>query len=298
MNKYQHQKFEMEKGVASYIDGLEAGVTSGLPNFASVYAAYKANLKAMIDLTVLQLLNRKGARQLKDGRRRELEDAANDVVARIASYANNVNNLVLLGCIDYTPSELSRSSATLFVSHCRNIHAKALEYLDALGIYGLDALVLGKFSELTDKFFAVIPKPREGIKIKKGATKDIKSTFLAGDLLLEQMDLLVGMTVRSNPGFHNEYFLARRIDQPGYRTLALRGSVVDEDGVAVGFVMMTCKKLKMKKKIGKSGNFKWHSVVDGMYEVLFERPGYVPVEMTIAVQLGVRREVRVVMVAV
>ena len=99
-------------------------ITAGLPNFATYFTAVQTTNTQIQTVAVQQEADKSGDTLAKKVARTTLIAQAVDVSRRVVAYATNVNNNALLELVNYTETDLNRSSDTNLVSICQVIRDK------------------------------------------------------------------------------------------------------------------------------------------------------------------------------
>ena len=236
-----------------------------------------------------------GAKKIKDKGRSGMVDMALDVSAKVINYAKNVRDMELYGAVNYKRRDLVLFTEEDCLEVCKVIYERAKGVLSNLVGYGVDGEKLEELLKLIERFRVSMPAPRDVIEARAKATKGIEAAFVEAHLLLKRLDEMV-LTMRVDaPEFYSGFRIARRLRKPGFRKLAGQGRVVDAEGNALGFVVMSCGELGMRKKLSEHGGFRLKGIKEGKYWFLFEKEGFLRVGVEVCINKGKRVEVLVVM---
>lgn len=295
MEATQNSKFGMLRKEETFLNSIDPAFFNSMPGFLNKYGEYKDKILEIRALRNVQSRDRKGLARDKADFRELLYPLGLGTAAKIASFATNTGNNVLNSEMNFNLSELKGQSAEEFYTTNEFILQRANEHAPALVIYGVTAAMLTDYAATLDQYNVAIPMPKVGVEDRKVATEDLKEAFDQADEQLRVMDGMVRGIRFSEPDFYQRYFTARRIDGPGSRTLSAMGEVVDVDGNAIPFVMMTCETMNLKRRASRSGGFRYKDCSEGVHRVMYSRPGFVTTYVNMVIAEGVRFEVQVVM---
>ena len=180
-------------------------------------------------------------------------------------------------------SNLNKRPDTVCADICQYIHGKGTELLLQLADYGVTAVLLTDLEKSIDEYVDYIPKPRAGIVEQKHATSTMRTLFKASDAVLSTMDALVTMVQFSDADFYNTYLYSRKIIRPGYRTISLKGTITDAEGLPISKANISIEDTRIARKTTEYGGFEVKDLASGMYAVLISKPGYTEVRTVVAV---------------
>lgn len=130
---------------------------------------------------------------------------------KVASYALEENNRVLLNAVDYTLSQLEQGAENEVVARCLVIADKASDNLAQLAEYNVTEGEITTFSENIEKFKRM-PAERDVItNERKGAVKSIPELVAEARQLFEKLDNNVDGLI-DDPAFVNAYHQIRGIN--------------------------------------------------------------------------------------
>ncbi len=295
MDSRQRSKLAMSLVTIEYVDGFEPSIIGSIPFFESYYDPFKVNVNLLNNELVRQMMNRSGFAIDKKDIKEEMcllgEVISDDVVA----YAVNSNNSILEEEVAFSYYELIRFGDAECAAANQLIYDKAKFYLAELENYDVDADMLSKYFHLIDSFRIATPTPKNQSIDKKMATNEIRDLFSANSVYLKKMDKLVKVKKRSNPDFVSRYFACRTAKKPGYRTLAARILVVDEDGNPLEKVLATNKGIGLKRRTTKKGQLYLKHLEDHVYVLVFSKSDYITQEVKLPITKGERAELKVKM---
>ena len=284
--------------VRDLVSNTPAATLDVMPLFTDAFSAFEVNLSKIPEQSESQTIQRVGNRLIKDTLKQEMVVAAINVSARVKAYAVNIEDVYLKNEMSKSYSTILYSADTIAADLCNFIKTKAESLLANLGDYVVTAALLTALEDKINFFIAQIPKPRIGIMERKEATKQLEILFAACSVDLKRMDYLVEMLRYENSLFYDNYFSARKVIRTGKRTLAIKGLVIDENGNPLEKVNVTLKNTPYTRKTSENGVFEIKNVEGGIYQLAFERPGYIETTVEIAVTSTLTSDVTVTMLAV
>lgn len=300
MTNLQEGTEKMSGAAVTYLTA-NAAITATLPNFSVYFATVQTTNAQILTAKVQQEADKSGDTANKNMLRTNLIVLAIDVARRVVAYATNVNNNSLLKLVDYTESDLKRSSDSNLVSICQVIRDNANTNVTALAAYGVTAAVLTTLQTAITNFNAAIPKGRVDTTDSGEATKILANLFKTLATNWEKIDTLVEMVRTSQPNFYDEYQKVRKVIETGSGSLAVKGLVTDAmtgepvKGATLSFSLEgnngMAKAAKaatesVVKKTADKGGFNIKSLPSGMYTVTIKKVGYADQVATVAVADG------------
>lgn len=274
-------------------------ITAGLPNFPAYFTVIQTTNTQIQAAQVQQEADKSGDTVTKKLARATLIAQAIDVSRRVVAYATNVNNNALLILVNYTESDLNRSSDTKLVGSCQVIRDNANANVAALAPYGVTAPILTTLQASITSFNTSIPKVRVDTTDRGEATKLLASLFKTLLSNWAKIDTLVEMVRTAQPNFYNEYQLVRKVIVMGTGSLALKVQANDaQSGDSLANVTLTLTpantalraastaKTTVVKKTAKGGGSNYKSLADGDYTVVAKKPGFKDVVTTVSVVNG------------
>lgn len=283
MNQLQERKRSMYYVVEDYLATVPAATLATMPEFDNKLTTFTTTVSLIRAQSESQTTNRTGYRMVKDDLKFIMTRHAVDVAARIKAFAINNDNTVLREEMSQRVSYLNRMADTVCADICRFIHSKGGLLLTELAGYGVTAEMLEDLTKSIDDYVAYIPKPRAGIVSRKMATAEMLVLFADCDKVLKEMDALVTMLQFSNEEMYAKYFASRKMIRPGYRTLSLRGTITDAEGMPIVKATVSLEATNIVKKTTDNGGFEVKDLESGMYTLLISKPGYRELRSVVAV---------------
>jgi predicted nucleic acid-binding Zn-ribbon protein len=205
MEKRLNNKFVMYKVVR---DWLRANVSQfeGIPGFVTTIDEFSALLSIVAELDESKNSNTTGISQTKAEAREELETVSVEVIRMLKVYAAFSNNHVLLNEIDFTESQLKRSSEQVLLVRSNKVmkQGQAVQ-LDAEP-YGLTTEKLNQLETSIQNFDTKQTVVRNAIVNKKNAGEQLEAHMdEADDLLKDKLDLLMDLVGNTKPILHQQY---------------------------------------------------------------------------------------------
>jgi hypothetical protein len=302
MTNKQESYEKMSVATASYLLA-NATITAGLPSFSTYFTVVVATNGQIQIFATQQETDTSGNTKNKKLLRTTLIAQAIDVDRRTVAFATNVNNNVLLSQVNYTESDLNKSSDTKLVGICQVIRDSANANVAALATYGITAAVLTTLQTSITNFNNAIPKVRVGTTDSGEATQQLKLAFITLASNWAKIDTLVEMVRSTQPAFYDEYQTVRKVIDTSGTTLSVKGLVTDAlsgepvKGVTVSFAldggMMLAKASKassstavVTKKSAEKGGIQVKSMAAGTYQVTLKKAGYADQVVTASVNDG------------
>lgn len=297
MNQLQERKRSMYYVVEDFLATVPAATLATLPEFDTRLTTFTDTVALIRAQSESQTTNRVGYRIVKDNFKLEMTRNAVDVATRIRAFAININDAVLREEMNQRMSNLYKRADTVCADVCGYIYSKGIELLASLDIYGVTALMLEILNRSVDDYVAYIPKPRAGIVTRKQATSEMLTLFADSDRVLKTMDALVTMLQFSDPDMYSQYFSSRKIIRPGYRTLSLRGTITDEEGLPIEKATVSIETTGISRKTTENGGFEVKDLSSGMYALVISKPGYRDTRTVVAVTATERTQFSAVLEA-
>lgn len=295
MDMIQRSVLAMSSVTIEFIDDTESSIISGIPHFETHYTPFKDNVRLLNRELVLQMMNRGGYAIDKKDIKEEMCLLGDAISDDVVAYAVNSNNSILEEEVSFTYSELIRFGDAECAAANQLIYDKAKFYLADLVDYNVDDAMLTTYLHLIDSYRIATPTPKNQRIDKKMATNEIRDLFSANSVYLKKMDKLVKLKKRSNPEFVSHYFASRTATKPGYRTLAARILVVDEDGNPLEKVLITNKGIGLKRRTTVKGQLYLKHLEDHVYVLVFSKSDYITQEVKLPITKGERAELKVKM---
>jgi hypothetical protein len=252
MNSLQEDRVSMLLAVRSLLNRDEIRpIWSGTDYFAGFVGRLGVLITEILEVSLVQELNRTGVAIMKKERREALTGAAMKVVNGVRAYAALTEDEELLAALGYSLRDLKKARDT----HLLGIAGRIFEVADPLRVQlarvRLTTEDVERVNVLRGEFLEMIAAPRLGAVEKKGATDLLRVKLReAGLVLRNKMDLMVSVFENEHVDFVLEYFSTRRLVRTGVRHTGawLRGQVVDKvSGAGVGGARVRIEEKKRTK---------------------------------------------------
>lgn len=260
-----------------------------MPHFGAIFNDFQLELEKLRDASERQLCTLTGIREQKVQERELMAEACLAISARIRGYATATKQVTLFHTVNGTRSFLLVRGDGVVLDYCSVVHAKGVELLSELGVYGVTQDMLDLLAERMAKFRALIPQPRCAIVNRMQQTYDIAASVKRCNDLLRVMDIYVQMLRYREPTFHQLYFDSRKLVRTGSRKLPLRGVVRDANGDLIKGVKVSIGRLKVETKTTAKGSYRFKHLKPGVYQVVFERAGFEKLTVPVAIVARQRR---------
>jgi hypothetical protein len=277
-----------------------ATITATLPLFSTYFTVIQSTVAQIQAVQVQQETDKSGNTVVKNQYRVALIAQTIDVGRRVVAYAINVNNNILLAQVDYTESDLKKSSDVNLVSIAQVIHDSANANVAALATYGVTAAILTTMQTAITNFSGAIPKGRVGTTDGEQSTQQLATLFNTLKTNWAKIDKLVAMVQTAQPNFYQEYLNVRKVISTGNGSFALQASATEiNSGEPISKATFTFApsngllksaatngKDNIVKKTAAKGKFNIKSMPEGTYTVTITKPGYKDQVVTINVVSG------------
>lgn len=306
MTNKQESHLNMYLSVRDFLN-QNATLVGALPNFPATVTTFQNSITQIQQTAELQEIDKSGIVTNKKQLRATLVTQAVDVARRVAAYATFVNNSTLLQEVNYTESDLNKSSDEKLKNRTQIIYDRANTNLAALATYGVTAPILTALLNDITAYNTAIPKPRLGITETKQATDQLALLFDGAESSLNKIDMLIETLRISQPNFYVGYSEVRMIVNTGIGSIALKalateiGTAIPIKGVTFSFV----PDMKLMKAVNGNGHsqivkitadkgmFHIKHMPEGTYQVTVTKPGYKDKVVTVSVANGEMTELDV-----
>ena len=295
MNQLQERKRSMYYVVQDFLATVPAATLATMPEFDTKLTTFTDTVALITQQSESQSTNRVGFRLVKEDLKLTMVRNAINIAARIKAYAVNTNDAVLRVEISQRMSYLMKKPDTVCADICRFVQNKGTELLTDLATYGVTTALLTDLNKSINYYVDSIPKPRAGIVAKKQATTQMRLLFTNSDTVLKEMDTLVTMLQFTEPDFYATYFSSRKLINPGYRTLSIRGTITDNLGMPVQKAKVTIESLGITKQTTEKGGFEIKDMKSGLYALAVSKPGYQDTRTIVAVTATERTQFNAVL---
>lgn len=306
MKNFQEDKLSMYLKVKSICEKFQTVWTANSA-FKATYDLFTEKITLIEQNRDIQIVNITGVTSDKAGKRQAMADKALYVANRLESFARVSSNAELLANIHFTSSTMERARDTDIVGICDLILEKAKLYKASLADYDVTEEDIKTLEESIATYTSVISKPQITKAQLKNATQNIaKGIKAADDLLSTRLDLDVEVFKTSKPDFYSQYHTARIVIPTGRQTVSLSVAVVDKDNNPVQNVHALITNIpksnkskdiinEISKKTGVKGLFRIINLVEGNYNVVFSKLGYVKQSQAFTVVNSETTKLRIVL---
>ena len=294
MKKLQERKLSMYEVVHAFLTGTDATIISQMPLMSDAIADLGGKIDSISGFGNTQKISKEGVSDVKIFLRNQLTLEILDVSKKVSAYATNTANRVLLKEVKFSKSAVEKLPENMLVIVGNIVFTKAKDNLADLATYGVTDQVVDDLRAMIDAYDDSIPKPRTSIVVKKIATGNLKTFFAETDALLkDKMDVLAGVIQFSEPDFYANYINSRIIVDTGSHHLAVRGKVVDVDGMPIAGVTASVVGLTVHYLTKAKGSFYVKSLPAGTYLFTFSKEGYMSNTVSVVVASDARTDVDV-----
>ena len=284
-------------------------VTKDLPGYSQHFTELQKVIGEIQSIAEIQKADTKGYAKQKQELREKLITLTLDASYKMNAFAKFSSNLMLQSEVKMTRSRLIRATDTGLRDFAQIIYEKAEANLEPLKGYGITKETQSEFLDVINKYNASISGPRVAKTETVKATKQLTVLFNEADLMLENIDAVVGIVKYSQAEFINGYKTAKKIVDLGTGSLSLKASAYDEkSGNAirgVKFIFRSDKTLssagpsaEIVKTTADKGGFIIKNMPQGTYTVTITKPGYKEKIVSVVVADGEKTELKVGMEAV
>lgn len=295
MTNGQTNKESMFESVESKLDGRAAEIVTLMAGVDDAVLTFKNNIVTLRVKNAIQSNDLKGFTIQKYDYRVAMVDRAIDACNRTRSYALNNNLPILAAEVNQNKSDLMQMGETRCAAVCLNMQTKITAEVSHLAAYGVTDLMMTDLGTSIVTFNDFKPERRDNLNIQKEATSAIPVLIEANDLLLERVDASVRMLEQTHPEFYRAYFDAREIINTGGRTIALRVTVRDINGVVIEKVKFDIDDMKLKKRTTAKGNLQMKHLAAGPHTAKLSKYGYKSIDVAFVINDTERTDLEVVM---
>ncbi|MGB4775433.1 MAG: carboxypeptidase regulatory-like domain-containing protein [Daejeonella sp.] len=294
MTSIQERKLSMYLVVNAILKAVSTAISSKMPKFNDHAAKFDANVTLLQQVREQQETGSGGLAVNKQALKTDLVSKAMGIARKLKAFAVNTDDAVLTAEVAYTESDLLKSADTILRDKCQVIYTKADAHLADLADYGLTAGELSDLKTAVAAYLTAIPQPKTAAATKKQVTARLNQLFKDSDAGLDKLDVLAEMVKNTEPAYYQTYSNGRKLTAPGYRKLPVRGQVKDAGSLLpLSGVVVRVEGKDLKTKTTAKGNFQLKDLDEGMYVFTFEKNGYQPRTLKVAVTNGERTDMEV-----
>ncbi len=295
MNRLQESKRSMYLVVEEFVENSDPTVLALMPNFNTAYQEFKTALNDLRAASEDQLYNRTGIMTEKVLLRESMVGLCMNISNRIQAFAYDAGNWSLYRRVGERRSALLRYKDSVCLDYCQMVLDEATTLLASLGSYGVVAQDLTDLQAAITLYLEWLPKPRTAIVDRKVQTQAVAQHLSICASKAQAMDVHVRMLEWSNPEFYERYTFSRKLVNPGYRKLSLRGVVSNDFGSNLSGVSVRIGSLGARAKTTGQGRFEFKNLPAGVYNASFELEGYETFVQQVAIVANERTDVDVVL---
>ena len=300
MNTNQENKLNMYMVVRDFLTANDA-VIKDLPGLADNFNLLRETIIAIQAAGENQKYNKTGFSKEKRRLRNELMSVAADFSRKIAAYGRFSGNEIIISEIKYTNSDLMKMTDVALKDYAQIIFNKAQQNIESLAHYGISPELLQSFGTLIASYNEILARPRIGITEKSQATEQLKVHFSTAEIIIENLDLSLGIIKLTNSEVYHGYKSARTIVDTGKRSFSVKAVCTDKltgepvSGVKFAFSLngRDAGAYKITKLTSAKGMFYVRNMPAGTYSVIISKPGFRDKNITVSVASGERSDLKV-----
>ncbi len=211
MNGKQIIKSSMFDATTKLLDD-NYSLFENMAQLAAAHQELKVKVRLIDQHRQIQLVKNSGLTRSKVTLRDELTTLLLRISAALTAHATASIDQVLQAKVEYTLSELKKSSDRILCDIAVQVNGLAAAAGAALQTWFVGPEELAQFDRLTNEFKSVLPLRRVATNVSKASTSDISEVFHEIDALLKnKMDLLLKPFKFTQPTFYKEYRNARAL---------------------------------------------------------------------------------------
>ncbi|MEC4050466.1 carboxypeptidase-like regulatory domain-containing protein [Flavobacterium sp. SUN046] len=296
MNRLQERKLTMYELVYLFLKATNASIIGQMPQMDIAIINLGSNIDKIKELFSNQIVNRVGTTEEKEQIKLNLVNKTYTMARKLEAYAVNSGNREMAKKVKLAFTFLEKLADNAIIANASMIHDNALQIITELAPYSIVATDITDLKTNIDEFNVYLPKPRSEIIDKKEATEALSQLYSeTDDLLKNKMDILVGIVQINEPHFYSHYKNSRIIINTGFRTLAVRCQVVDNNNQILPKVTVKIKGTMNRYLTKAKGYFYIKSLPEGTYEFNFSKSGYISKVVSVSVVNNQRTDVKVVL---
>jgi len=274
--------------------------TENLPNFTTNLSKLKTTVSAIEVAAQQQNADTKGVTLYKLKLRNQLISLSADNARKLATYAKLTRNSELLGKVNYSESDLRKSTDESLMNSARIIYNSAEPIIVGLTDYDIRVATQTTFLAAINDFSEALGSPDLAATLRKQATENIVALLETGNCYVTDMAAAVEIVRIKEPLFYLGFKTAQKVTILGKVKLAVKGQTTDANDIPVPRVMMTITlngTVALAKKTSVKGGFYIRSLATGTYQFAFKKAGYADQTVTVNVNNGEMTKVMVKLVA-
>lgn len=271
-----------------------------IPGITPLIASIQSTNASIAIAKVQQEANNSRNTILKKQLRHAVIAQSIDIASRLMAMSLNTNNAALQALIDYTKTDLVKSTDSNLISICQVIRDNANTHVTLLAPYGVTPALVATLQTTINSFSAAIPKARIDTTGSAEITRQLIQHFNDLRITWKKIDILVEIVRLSHPAFYDEYKKLRRIITRGtiphsliVQTLNAQTEAPEPNVIitltSVNDTLKATPKVNkalLVKKTAQGGRGFLRNIPDGTYHVTAAKTGFHDSVMTIAINNG------------
>ena len=292
---FEHMNNRQESKAAMYYVSrdfliLNEPIVNSLPKGSMLLNSLKVSLNSLTTAKNQQAVNNTGIVIDKNSQKRLIVELSTEIKDKILDYAGLEEVKGISQKINFSKSNLMRSSDSTLIERCFIIETTGREHVAKMEEYHLTIEELDALNAMVKDFEKNITTPRITVTEKSVATKRIEELITEIDAILSKVDLIVNTQKKIHPIFYNHYQKVRKVVMLQGSSLKVKAHAFDHasnegiKGVLFEFVPeqnhqqpnATHGRTRpiLIKKTANKGSFHVKSIPAGNYTVTISKPGY------------------------
>ena len=293
MNRKQESYRSMYLVVQEFVNNADPSLRSQMPNFNQAFDDFEKALNNLRAASEEQLYNRTGNAVEKQLFQEAMAGLTVNISNRIRAYAYNNANWVLYRKVDKLRSVIIKLKDSICLDYCQMVHDEANAILPALTTYGVVAQDLTNLQDAITKYLEWLPKPRTAIVDRRIQTTAVAQFLADCANKATAMDVHVRMLETEEPTFFNQYFYSRKLVNPGYRTIPLRGTITNQSNIKLSGVVVRINSLNVATISTATGRYEFKNLPAGVFNATVELEGYETITQQVAIVANQRTDVNI-----
>lgn len=194
---------------------------AGIEVFGSIAARFEQSLTSFRELMAESETVQRGVRATKDSLQKEIFQKTLDLTRSLKVYAVQNFDVGLSEQLKPIGKDLRKSPKQEALVMIEFVLRKAEEHSSELSSYGVTSGIIAELSTLKNRYAILIHSTRKAIIERKSINETISRTNKEiSSMLVNEMDPIIRNLKLSSPAFFSQYFAARVVLNPGYRSLS------------------------------------------------------------------------------
>jgi len=251
--------------------------------FAANVAEFKQVIAEIEKYRNLQISDNGANRIEKQKIRKAMTAKAMIIRNAVMNYASDVDDIMLYKTINICDSKLLYNNQSKSETKAMIIESIARENADKLAPYAITITDIDEYAKLVEKYRKSIPTVRTNIISIKTATEKVgELTKKARKIVNTKLKLGITQFLNNAPDFYNEMKHSFAINDLPTRFTKMDATIIDkESGENLSEVKVTATNSKesLTEYSNPIGEMEFRTFWPTYYNLTFECPGYVTVEM-------------------